>query len=124
MRAGEVGALDDPPGAQQHPAGPALGSAHQVEAVPHAVGEVDVGVAGRAEHHGVAVGAAAVGVRAGVVGAVVRLDLGEPQFDRAVVGGADQGAAEQVGGDLQDGPVEERAVQRGPFGWGGHGAGA
>ncbi len=120
----EVGAGCDPPGPEQHPAGPADRTAHQVQAVPHAVGEVDVGVAGRAEHDGVAVGAAPVGVGAGVVGAVVRLDLGEPQFDGAVVGGPDQGAAEQVGGDLQDGPVEERALQRNPFGWRDHEAGA
>ena len=65
-------------------------------------------MAGRAEHRGVACGAAAVGVGAGVVRAVVRLDLGEAQLDRAVGGGAYKDAAQQVRGDLQDGAVEER----------------
>ena len=57
-----------------------------VAAVVHAVGEVDVEVAGRPEHHRVAAGAAAVGVGAGVARSVVRLDLGDPDRDGPVVG--------------------------------------
>ena len=63
-----------------------------VHAPVHAVGEVDVGVPGRAEHHRVARGAAPVGVRGRVAGrAGVRLDLGDPDGDPAGV----QPAAQQ-----------------------------
>ncbi|GAA0673629.1 hypothetical protein GCM10009548_48960 [Streptomyces malaysiensis subsp. malaysiensis] len=64
-----------------------------------------------AEHHGVALGAAPVGVRAGVGRARVRLDLGQAQFDRSVRGAPDQDAAQEVGRDLEDGSVEEGAVE-------------
>ena len=43
---GQVGALDDLAGPQQHRRGLALGAAHQVHAPVHAVGEVDVDAAG------------------------------------------------------------------------------
>src|SRR5207253_8889915 len=44
---------------QQHRAGGALGPCRDVEAVVHSVSEVNVGVAGRAEHHGIPRGTAA-----------------------------------------------------------------
>ncbi|GAA0961724.1 hypothetical protein GCM10009574_050070 [Streptomyces asiaticus] len=66
-----------------------------------------------AEHHGVALGAATVGVRAGVRRARVRLDLGQAQFDRSVRGTPDEDAAQEVGRDLEDGPVEEGTVKGG-----------
>ena len=63
----------------------------------HAVGEVDVQVAGRTEHDLVALGAAAVGVGAGIVVAVVRLDLGEPEGHAA----KGERRAEQAGCGLE-----------------------
>ena len=71
-------------GAQQHRGGDALGTADEVHAPVHAVGEVDVDVPGRAEHDGVARGPAAEGVRARVALAVVRLDLGQAHRDDAL----------------------------------------
>ena len=89
--AGGLDAVDDLAGAQQDRARPALRSAGDVAAEVHAVGEVDVEVPGRSEHHRVAVGAAVEGVRAGVVGSVVRLHLGEPDRHSPVrEGGAEQ----------------------------------
>ncbi len=77
-RPGQLDPLDDLPRPQQHRAGGALDAGDHVAAHVHAVGEVAVEVAGRAEHDRVARRPAAVGVRAGVVRAVVGLDLGEP----------------------------------------------
>src|SRR5205823_10455577 len=57
--------------ADQHRAGAALRLAYEVEAPVHAVRAVDVGVAGRTEHHAVALGAAAERMR-GRIGVVVR----------------------------------------------------
>ena len=79
------------PARSRTPLAVALGAADQVQAVPHAVGEVDVRMTGRAEHHAVAGGAAAIGVGAGVVRAVVGLDLGEAQLDRTVRGACARG---------------------------------
>ena len=59
-------------------------AAHDVGAPVHAVGEVDVEVAGRAEHHLGARGRAAEGVRPGVARPGIRLDLGEPHRDAGV----------------------------------------
>ena len=56
--AGEVLALDDLAGAQQHGGGLAVGADDDVAAEVHAVGEVDVEVAGRPEHHGRCAGSA------------------------------------------------------------------
>ncbi|GAA3366714.1 hypothetical protein GCM10017744_074980 [Streptomyces antimycoticus] len=64
-----------------------------------------------AEHHGVALGAATVGMRAGVDRARVCLDLGQAQFDRTVRSAPHQEAAQEVGRDLQNGSVEEGAVE-------------
>ena len=102
---------EDLAGAQQHTARLALGTAHQVEAEPHPVDEVHVRVTRRAEHRGVALGTPPEGVRAGVGLSRVRLDLGDAQDDAALVARTDEVAAEQFGGDLQDGAVEEGAAR-------------
>ena len=59
----------------------------------HAVGEVHVQVAGRAEHGGVASREAAIRVARGIVGAEIGLDLDDAAPARA----ADQDLVEQVG---------------------------
>ena len=108
--AGDLEAVDHLAGAQQDGAGLALGPAGDVAAVVHAVGEVDVEVPRRAEHHLVALGAAAVGVGAGVVRAVVRLDLGEPDGDAAV----GERRAEQARRGLERPGAVEEVVGSGP----------
>src|SRR5712692_8139384 len=60
--------------ADQHRAGNAFRLAHEVDAPMNAVGAVDIGVTGRAEHHGVARGLAAEAVRGGIA-LVIGLDL-------------------------------------------------
>ena len=82
--AGDLDAVDDLAGADQHRARGPGRTAPDVAAHVHAVGEVAVQVPGRSEHHRVARRLAAEGVRAGVVRAVVRLDLGETYGDVAV----------------------------------------
>jgi hypothetical protein len=69
--------VDDLAGAHQDGRGRSLRRADHVGAHVHPVGEVGVQVPGRAEHHRVATGLPAEGVRAGVDLAEVRLDLGE-----------------------------------------------
>ncbi|GAA1719145.1 hypothetical protein GCM10009680_70700 [Streptomyces yatensis] len=64
-----------------------------------------------AEHHGVPLGAATVGMRAGVGRARVCLDLGQAQFDRSVRGAPHQEAAQEIGRDLENGSVEEGTVE-------------
>jgi hypothetical protein len=77
------------------------------------VGEVDVGVAGRAEEDPGALGEADVGVAGGIVG-LVALGLD----DDAAAALVEQGAADQVAGDVVDRSVEEISPQRlsGPSG--------
>ena len=62
-------------GAQQDGRGHAVGLGHDVGTPVHAVGEVHVETARRAEHGSVALGLAAEAVAAGVVSAPVGLDL-------------------------------------------------
>ena len=71
-----------------------------------AVGEVDVGVAGRAEKDPGALGKADVGVAGGVVG-VVTLGLD----DGAAAAFEEERAADQVAGDRVDRTVKELASQ-------------
>jgi hypothetical protein len=78
----------------------------------HSVGEVDVGVAGRAEHDCVPLCLTPVGVRRGVRRAHVGLDLGDPYRYEAGAGLVSQEAAEEVGGHVYGGAVEEGAVER------------
>ena len=113
-------------------------SADQVDAEVHAVGEVDVGVAGRPEHHGVARRRTAEGMRCRVVRAVVRLDLGEPKPHavsrrrshragrerprgpagrRTTAAGAGREAGSRVAGPLlvvRDGPCNARRAAQPP----------
>ena len=89
----------------------ALGQADEVDTEVHAVGEVDVGVAGRPEHDRVAPGRPAVGVRRGVGAARVGLGLGQPDRDQALGTAVLQNAAEQVRRDVHRRTVEERARQ-------------
>ena len=63
--------------AQEHGAGRALGLADEIQAPVNAVGAVDIGVAGRAEHHRIAVGWTAITVRCGI-GVVIGLDFDDP----------------------------------------------
>ena len=56
----------------------------RVHAKVHAVGEVDVGMTGRPEHHGIARRLAAERVRARIGRARVGLDLDQPHRDQAV----------------------------------------
>lgn len=66
---------------------------------------------GRTEHHVVAGRAAAIGVGAGVVRAVVRLDLREAELDRTVRCRADEDASLEVGRDLQYGRSKNSRVR-------------
>lgn len=71
------------------------------------VGEVDVGVAGRAEEDPGALGQADVGVAGGVVG-LVALGLD----DDAAAAFVEERAADQIAGDLVDRAVEEISPER------------
>ena len=70
------------------------------------VGEVDVGVAGRAEEDPRPLGQTDVGVAGGVVG-LVALGLD----DDAAAAFVEERAADQVPGDVVDPPVEELAIE-------------
>ncbi len=74
----------------------------------HAIGEVDVHVTGRPEHHLVAPGTPAVGVRGGVHNARVRLDLGDQDRHKPRGGFVLDDVPKQAGGDVERGAVEER----------------
>jgi hypothetical protein len=78
-----------------------------VEEAVDPVGEVDVGEAGRAEEDARALGQADVGVTGGVVG-LVALGLD----DDAAPAFVEEGATDQVAGDLMDRAVEEIGPQR------------
>ena len=101
--------LDDPAGAEQAPAGDALGPADDVRGPVHAVGEVEVEVPGRPEHHAVARRRPAERVGRRVAQPLVRLDLGH--LDRHLP--VPQHGAEQQRGDLLRRPREEVGVQHG-----------
>ena len=103
--------VDDLAAAQQQPGGGALRGAHDVGAGVHAVGEVGVQVPRLAEHHRIALGLAAEGVRPGIVGAVVGLDLGDPQRHGAFLGGAGEYRAEQQRGDLERAAKQQGSIQ-------------
>jgi hypothetical protein len=76
----------------EHGAGAALFLAHKVEAPMNSVRAVDIGIAGWAKHHSIALGAAIIGMR-GWVGVVVGLD-----FDNNAAGAVDeQRRADQLG---------------------------
>ncbi len=81
---------------QQHRDAVSFLAAHGVRAPVHAVGEVHVQVARRAEHRGVAGRQPSVRVARRIVRAEVRLDLD----DAGAAGPADEHLVEQVGRDL------------------------
>ena len=81
-----------------------------------AVGAVDVGVAGGAEHHGIPLGLPCVGM-GGRVGVVIGLDLD----DHAAGAINQQSRPDQLGRDLKNRPVEKASPQ---LGGQGHFAGA
>ena len=86
--------------------GLALALTDDVHAEVQAHGEVDVEASGRAEHDGVTWRAAAKGVAGGVVVAI-GLDFDHAPADPTV----QEGAAQQVVGDLDDRTREEGAGQ-------------
>jgi hypothetical protein len=77
-------------GAQQHSPGDARRIRRDVEAVVHAVREVDIGVPGRAEHDGVAGGTATEGVRRRIGFAGVGLGLDDPAGKQAFGGAKEE----------------------------------
>ena len=97
---------------QQHGDALAVAAAHRVGAPVHAVGEVHVQPPRRAEHRGVALRHATVGVAAGVLGAAVRLhlhDAGRPlaaheQLARAARARPPADRARRSGGPAADAP--------------------
>src|SRR5690606_37735251 len=89
-------------------------AAHGVGAPVHAVGEVDVHVPGLAEHGGVARGLAAVGVRGGVLGAAVGLDLDDAAGAPVV---AHQQLVQQLRRDLARVAPVEAAGKGAPARW-------
>ena len=90
----------------------------RVEAVVHAVDEVDVGAARWAEEGGVVGGEAAKGMRGGVGEAEVGLDLGDAAGEALAVEIADEELAEEgsrddLGGTGVEGSWEELRKGRG-----------
>src|SRR5215468_4376344 len=97
--------------ADQHRAGATLRLAYEVEAPVHAVRAVDVGVAGRTEHHGVALGLPAERMR-GRIGVVVGLELDDDAADAL----EQQRRADEIGGDrVHAARKETSAKQLGPW---------
>ena len=105
-------AVDGSDGADEDSAGFAGEMGGGVEAVVHAVDEVDVGVSGRAEEGEVVGGEASVGVGGGVGEAEVGLDLGDAAGEALAVEIADEELAEEgsrddLGGAGVEGSWEE-----------------
>src|SRR5271157_4707990 len=69
---------------------------HDVQAVVHAIDEVDIGMTGRAEHDLGARGAAASRVGSKVVRAQIRLGLDDPPDLTAVIDAANEELAQEV----------------------------
>ena len=104
----EAGAGDDLAGSDEHRLGSTLWAGDQTEQPVHAVGEVDVGLAGRPEHRRGPRRLAPVGVRPGVVQVPgIRLGLGDPHSHAVVL----NGAPEKGGRDGQHVSGEEVARQ-------------
>ena len=92
-------AVDGGDGADEDSAGFSGEMGGCVDAVVHAVDEVDVGAAGWAEEGEVVGGEAAVGVRRGVGEAEVGLDLGDAASEALAVEVADEELAEECSRD-------------------------
>src|SRR5262245_15778999 len=93
--------------ADQHRAGAALGLAYEVEAPVHAIGAVDIGVTRRTEHHAVAFGAAAKGMR-GRVGMVIGLELDDDAADAL----EQQRRSDEIGGDRVHAAGKETSAEQ------------
>src|SRR6266511_6054467 len=109
----DLDALDGRAAPQQYRARPARLTADDVGAPMHAVREVHVEVAGRAEHHAIARRLTPIPVAPRILVARVRLDLDEPDGDPTelrVVG--DEELVEQVGRELTRVTCVERARER------------
>src|SRR5205085_4505919 len=87
--------------AHQDRLGEALGTGDEVQAVVHAVDEVDVRVPGGAVHDGGPGGEPAPGVGGPVGGTAVGLDLHQPAPAGATVHLADDQLAQEVAGHVQ-----------------------
>ena len=111
-------AVDGGDGADEDSAGFAGEVGGGVEAVIHAVDEVDVGAAGWAEEDGVVGGEAAVGVGGGVGEAEVRFDLGDAAGEALAVEITDEELAEEGSGYYFGGAGVEAFVGGA---WGGDG---
>jgi hypothetical protein len=92
-------AVDGGDGTDEDSAGLAGEMGGCVEAVVHAVDEVDVGAAGWAEEREVVGGEATVGVRGGVGEAEVGFDFGDATGEALAVEIADEELAEEGSGD-------------------------
>ncbi len=103
-------------GADEDAAGLAFGLAGEVEAVVHAVDEVDVGESGRAEEDGVAGGLADEAVGGWVGEAEVGFDFGDAAGEALAVEGAGDELAEEVARDYFGGVEIEAAGQEGGHG--------
>ena len=101
---------------QQHGFGLAIRLADEVRAEVHAIGEVDVHMARRAKHDGVARSLPAVGMRGRVCRALVGLHFHEPDSNKTLRAVVPKHAAEQLRRDLGRGPTEELARQPGQLG--------
>ena len=93
--------------ADQHRAGLALRLAYEVEAPVNTVGAVDIGITRRAEHDGIALGAAAEGMRRGI-GVVIGLDLD----DDAAHPLEQKRRADEIGGDGVHAADKEVSAER------------
>ena len=80
--------------ANQHSFGKTLLSGHDIKAVMHAIGEINVGIAARTEHHGVALGLAAKGM-AGLIVLAIGLGFDDNPGGRVSVAGMHELASEQ-----------------------------
>src|SRR5215475_11414762 len=97
-----------PKRANEHGAGAFFLLADEIETPMDAVRAVHVGEARRAEHHGVAGGLAAEGMR-GRIGVVVGFDLGNLAADPA----KHEGCTDQLGRNLMDAATKERTGEQG-----------
>ena len=81
--------------------------ANEIDAPMNAIGAIDIGIAGRPEHHLVAQRRASKRMR-GRIGVMIRLDLDDDAADTV----HQQGRADKIGGDLVHATREERAFER------------
>src|SRR5262249_21914438 len=82
--------------------------AHEIQAPVDAIGAIHIRIARRTEHHGIALGLAAIGMRRRV-GVVIGLELD----DHAAGSVEQQSRADQLGRNLVDAAVEEAFAEAG-----------